>query len=64
MSGETTIYAAVRDGFILGRFRREGEKFPLTPAQAEWELRAGRVREAHDNAPAQKPRARTAKKKD
>ncbi len=49
---EKTTYIAATDGFILGRFRSRGEELELTPAQAEWELRAGRVR-AKQPAPAQ-----------
>jgi len=49
-----TKHVATTDGFILGRFYRAGEPVELTPAQAEWELRAGRVRMAEDQPPAKK----------
>ena len=54
--GETK-YVAVTDGFILGRFFAAGEEVALTEAQAEWELRAGRVK------PKDEPRAKEKKAK-
>ena len=53
----TAKYVAVADGFILGRFRAAGEEVELTEAQAEWELRAGRVK------PAGKPQPKAKKAK-
>ena len=47
----TAKYMAVADGFILGRYFVAGEKVPLTEAQAEWELRAGRVKRADEPQP-------------
>jgi hypothetical protein len=52
MSAEKKTYAATMTGFILGRFREEGEELNLTDAQAEWELRAGRVRRIEQASPA------------
>ena len=47
-------YVAVADGFILGRFFAAGEEVELTEAQAEWELRAGRVKPADEPQPQSK----------
>lgn len=60
---EQQEYVVAQDGFVLGRWRKAGERVALTPAQAEWELRAGRVRPADEMAEVAAEK-RKAKRKD
>jgi len=57
----TAKYVAVADGFILGRFFAAGEEVELTDAQAEWELRAGRVKPKEEPQPQPQSKAKKAK---